>query len=363
MKIAYFDCSAGVSGDMILSSLVDAGLSPKYLYNELKKLSVGNFKLSFSDVEKSGIHAKYARITGGEQLKEFSKVKNIISKSNLPKKIKQKGLEIYSKIAAAESKVHAVNIKKVHFHEISELDTIIDVFGAVIGLDALKIQKVYSSPLNLGRPAPATVEIVKGLKIYSTDDKNELTTPTGAAIISAISGKIGPIPEMVIEKTGFGAGTADFCPKDSFGEKPNVLKLYIGSNKQNYFSKDEKIILETNIDDMDARIYPYVMEKLLKNGAVDVWLSNIHSKKGRPGIILTVLTDAKREKKLADIIFYETTTLGIRRFPVSRRILTRKKEKINKIAKLDNRQQKKSVEFEKAVKIAAAKKIPLRELL
>ncbi|HAX62090.1 MAG TPA: nickel pincer cofactor biosynthesis protein LarC [Elusimicrobia bacterium] len=360
MKIAYFDCASGVSGDMIMSALVDAGLSEKYLVGELKKLSIGKFNLRFTDIKKNGMHAKFAEISGGEQLREFSKIKKIIKKSKLKESIKQQGLKIYSKIAAAESTAHSISKSLVHFHEIAEVDTIIDIFGAVIGLDALKIEKVYSSPLNLGVPAPATVEIIKGIPVYSTDDKNELATPTGAAIISTLAEKIGPIPEMKIEKTGAGAGTADF-------EKPNILRVYIGPSDatislKNYFSTDEKILLETNIDDMDARIFPYITEKLFENGAVDVWLTNIHSKKGRPGIILSVLAQIKDEKKLADIIFYETTTLGIRRYPTNRWTLTRKKDRIYKVAKLGN-SFKRMTEYEDAVKIAKKTNVPLREVL
>jgi len=360
MKIAYFDCSSGVSGDMILSALVDAGLSEKYLADELKKLSIEKFTLRFTDVQKNGMHSKFVEISCGEQLREFSKVKKIIKKSKLKESIKQRGLKIYSKIAAAESKVHSINVDKIHFHEIAQVDTIIDIFGAVIGIDALKIEKVYSSSLNLGVPAPATVEILKDISVYSTDDKNELSTPTGAAIISTIAEKIGPIPEMKIEKTGAGAGTADF-------EKPNILRVYLGTSDapislEKYFSTDEKILLETNIDDMDSRIFPYITEKLFGNGAIDAWLTNIHSKKGRPGIILSVLAQIKDEKKLADIIFYETTTLGIRRFPVTRVILSRKKDRIYKVAKLGN-SLKRMTEYEDAVKIAKKTNVPLREVL
>ncbi|PIU83781.1 MAG: TIGR00299 family protein [Elusimicrobia bacterium CG06_land_8_20_14_3_00_38_11] len=360
MKIAYFDCSSGVSGDMIMSALIDAGLSEKYLVGELKKLSIGKFTLKFTDIQKNGLHTKFAEISGGEQLREFSKIKKIIKKSKLRESIKQQGLKIYSKIAEAESKAHSIAAGKVHFHEIAEIDTVIDIFGAVIGLDALKIEKVYSSPFNLGRPAPATVEIIKGIPVYSTDDKNEFTTPTAAAIISTLAEKVGPIPEMKIEKTGMGAGTSDF-------EKPNILRVYIGSSDtaispKNYFSTDEKILLETNIDDMDSRIFPYIMDKLFSNGAVDVWMTNIYSKKGRPGIILSVLAQIKDEKKLADIIFYETTTLGIRRYPTNRWTLTRKKDKIYKVAKLGN-SLKQTTEYEDAVKIAKRTNIPLREIL
>ncbi|MDO8735209.1 MAG: nickel pincer cofactor biosynthesis protein LarC [Elusimicrobiota bacterium] len=360
MKIAYFDCSSGVSGDMIISAFVDAGLSERYLVGELKKLSIGKFTMRFTDIQKNGLHAKFAEISGGEQLREFSKVKKIIEKSKFSEKIKQLGLKIYSKIAEAESKAHSIAKGLVHFHEIAQVDTIIDVFGAVIGLDALKIEKVYSSSFNLGMPAPATVEIIKGIPVYSTDDKNELTTPTGAAIISTLAEKIGPIPEMKIEKTGAGAGTSDF-------EKPNIFRVYIGTSDatislKNYFSTDEKILLETNIDDMDARIFPYITEKLFANEAVDVWMTNIHSKKGRPGIILSVLAEKKDEKKLADIIFYETTTLGIRRYPTNRWTLTRKKDKIYKVAKLEN-SLKRMTEYEDAVKIAKRTNVPLREVL
>ncbi|MDD5687110.1 MAG: nickel pincer cofactor biosynthesis protein LarC [Elusimicrobia bacterium] len=355
MKIAYFNCSSGISGDMILSSLVDAGVNEKHLISLLRKIPIAKYSMKFSNIQKNGVHAKFLHLTGGEQIREFSKVKKIIKNSKIPENIKQQGLKIYSKLAYAESKVHSTLIDSVHFHQIAEVDTIIDIFGTAIGLEALKIEKVYSSPLNLGVPAPATIEIIKGIPVYSTSTINELVTPTGAAIISVLAEKYGPIPEMRILQTGTGAGQLDF-------EKPNVLRIYIGESEKKYFSDDKKIVLETNIDDMDARIFPYVQNKLLQNGACDVWFSNIYSKKGRPGIILSAITTEENELKIADIIFSETTTLGIRRVPVSRWILKRKKEGVYKIAKLKYL-EKKTVEYDEAVKIATKKNIPLLRIL
>ncbi|OGS45657.1 MAG: TIGR00299 family protein [Elusimicrobia bacterium RIFOXYD2_FULL_34_15] len=355
MKIIYFDCSSGVAGDMILSSLIDAGLDEKYLINQLKKLDVAKFSIKFSNILKNGIHAKIAQIEGGEQLREIAKIKKVIKNSKLSEKIKKQGLEIYLTLARAESKAHSIPIDSVHFHQIAEIDTMIDVFGAVIALDTLKIDKVYSSPLNLGKPTPATIEIIKNLPVYSTDPKNELTTPTGAAIISTLTKYFGPIPYMKILQSGTGAGLANF-------EIPNILRAYIGEEEKRYFSNDKKIVLETNIDDMDPRIFPYIQEKLLKNGADDVWLTNIYAKKGRPGIILSVITTEKNEQKIADIIFLETTTLGIRRIPVSRWILNRRIKNIFKFANL-KKSEKKSVEYEKAKNIAEEKNIPLKDIL
>lgn len=358
MKIAYFDCSSGVSGDMILSSLVDAGLDEKYLVNQLKKLLIAPFSLKFSNIRKNGIHAKLVHITGNNRLSEFSKIKKLINTSKISGKIKQQGLKIYSQLAAAEAKVHSVPIDSVHFHQIAEIDTILDVFGAVIGLDALKIEKIYSSPLNLGQPAPATIEIVKTIPVYSTDMENELTTPTGAAIISALSAQFGPIPQMKIFQTGNGAGQKNL-------KKPNILRLYIGNDEKVYFSGDNKILLETNIDDMDSRIFPYIQEKLLQNGANDVWLTNIYAKKGRPGIILSAITAEENERGITDILFSETTTLGIRRIPVTRHILKRSKNGIYKTAVLSRQggAKKRAVEYAEGVKIAAKKNIPLKDVL
>lgn len=358
MKIAYFDCSSGVSGDMILSSLVDAGLDGKYLVTQLKKLLIAPFSLKFSNIRKNGIHAKLAHITGGNRLSEFSKIKKIIKNSKLSEKIKCLGLKIYSQLAKAEAKAHSVPVDSVHFHQIAEIDTILDIFGAVIGMDALKIEKIYSSPLNLGQPAPATIEIVKTLPVYSTDIKNELTTPTGAVIISTLAERFGPIPPMRIFQTGNGAGRQNL-------EKPNIMRVYIGEDEKVYFSGDNKILLETNIDDMDSRVFPYVQEKLLQNGANDVWLTNIYAKKGRPGIILSVITAEENEREIAEIIFSETTTLGIRRLPVTRHILERNKNGIYKTAALSRHggAKKRSMEYAEGVKIASEKNIPLKDIL
>jgi len=355
MKIIYFDCSSGISGDMILSSLIDAGLDEKYLIGELKKLPIAKFSLKFSNTLKNGIHSKIAHIEGGEQLREIKKIKKIIKNSKLSEKIKKQGFEIYKTLAQAESKAHSIPINSVHFHQIAEVDTVIDVFGSVIGLNALHIDRIFSSPLNLGKPTPATIEIVKGFPVYSNDTINELTTPTGAAIITTLSESFGPIPYMKILQSGIGAGISNY-------KMPNILRTYIGIQEKEYFSNDKKILLETNIDDMDPRIFPYIQEKLLQNGADDVWFVNIYAKKGRPGIILSVLLPEEKEHKILDNIFSETTTLGIRRIPVSRWILDRHAKSIYKLAKLKT-STKRAVEYEKAKKIAIKKNIPLKDIL
>lgn len=392
LKIAYFDCFSGISGDMCLGAIIDAGVSTKELEKELKKIPIRGFKLISKKVKRA--HFKAIKVDVKQQsaisiqqseVKRWKDVERIIQKSSLSHELKQKGRSVFKRIFQAEAQVHGEAFNQIHLHEIGAIDCIVDIFGTMVGLNILGIQKVYSSPVNLGSgfvkteakilpvPAPATAEILKKVPVYSKDISCELTTPTGAAIIKELSSGFGEMPAMEIEKIGIGAGSKDF--KD----KPNVLRLFIGNPPLAPFSKggtgkfsDEKVtVIETNIDDMNPQVYEYVMEKLLKMGALDVYLTHILMKKGRPGIKLTVLCSEEKKEDLMKIILKETSTIGLRFYELTRKVLQREIKVIDtkfgkvrvKFSRLGDDILKVTPEYEDCKKIAKRLNIPLIDII
>lgn len=386
MKIAYFDCSSGISGDMCLGALIDAGVPAAKLENELRKIPIKGYKLKVKRVKRSGFAAtkadviqKAAHESHITEHRKWKDVEQTIRTSSLSDEIKQKGLSIFRRLFTAEAKVHGETFDAAHLHELGAVDSIVDILGTVIGLKLLGIDKVYSSGINIGGgsvrtkhgilpvPAPATTELLKGIPVYSDNPDYELTTPTGAVILKEISSSFGIIPDMVIEKIGIGAGNKDF--KD----KPNVLRILIGQSKeQSAESREQKIaVIETTIDDMNPQIYEYAMEKLFKAGALDVYLTQLIMKKGRPGIKLTVLCNSKEKEKMVKIIFEETTTIGLRFYEADRQTLEREIKEINtalgkvkvKISKLGNGIIKTTPEYEDCKKLAKKLNTPLIEVM
>ncbi|MEW6419528.1 MAG: nickel pincer cofactor biosynthesis protein LarC [Nitrospirota bacterium] len=401
MKIAYFDCFSGISGDMCLGAVVDAGISIRELEKELQKIPLRGFKLVARKVKRAQFGATKVDVIQRAKSKEqraktWKDIEKIIQISSLSQEIKQKGIKIFKRIFEAEAKVHGETFDKVHLHELGAIDCIIDVFGTIIGIKILGIEKVYSSPINLGSgfvkteaeilpvPAPATAEILKRVPVYSKNISFELTTPTGAAILKELSSGFGDIPLMDIEKIGIGAGGRDF--KDS----PNVLRLFIGNPPESPHSPlwkrgaerdfkggkggflDEKVtVIETNIDDMNPQLYEYVMEQLFKAGALDVYLSQIIMKKGRPGIKLTVLCNEEQREDLMKIVLKETSSIGLRFYETKRRILQREIKTIDtefgkikvKFSKLGDEILKVVPEYEDCKRIAKKLNIPLIEVM
>ena len=377
MKTAYFDCFSGISGDMVIGALIDLGLNEDFLKKELRKLNLKNYEIKAGKIVKNGLTAtkfdvisKHGHRHEERNLKEINK---IIENSGLGGETKNTIKRIFLKIAAAEAKIHNKPVDKIHFHEIGAIDTIIDVVGSVVGLKKLGIEKIYCSKLNVGAgfvefshgrwpvPAPATAEILKNVPVYNNDIEAELVTPTGAAIITTLASEFGEMPEMEIKKIGYGAGTKNL-------EQPNVLRVFFGEMKK---VRNESInVIETNIDNMNPEIYPYVVDRLLENGALDSYLTNIMMKKGRPGIKLTVLSEIKDTDKLCNIIFEETTTLGIRIYPAARKKLDREIKAVKtrygnvkvKISKLNDEIKNIMPEYEDCVKIAKKNKIPLKKV-
>ncbi len=377
MKTAYFNCFAGISGDMITGALLDAGADFGHLESELKKLEITGFGISAEKVSKNGIGGtKFSvNITGEQPSRKLPEIEKIINSSKLGSSIKKKSLEIFRLLAQAESSVHNIPREEIHFHEIGAVDTIIDIVSASVALENLGIERVFSSPLHLGTgfvetlhgrlpvPAPATVEILKGKPVYSTGIKSELTTPTGAAIISIIAEEFFSIPHMKLESTGYGAGTRDL-------PIPNLLRVVIGESIKERHPADTVICLETNIDDMNPEFYQDVMDKLLGNGALDVYLQPVIMKKSRPGNILTVLAEHRDEEKLAHIIFRETTTSGIRISSLKRRKLARETGSVEtpfgevavKVLSGEGKIITLSPEYESCKKVSEEMKVPVKDV-
>jgi len=338
MKIAYFDCFAGVSGDMIVGSLLDSGLKFKDLKAALGSLNIKGLKLSSKEVMRQGLRGTQfiVETKDAETFKNLRAIEKRINKSRLNSEIKEKALKIFNLIAASEAKVHKVNKQQIHFHEIGACDTIVDVVGALWGLHHLGIKKIYTSPLPLGSgfvstlhgripvPAPATCEILKKYPVYSPPHQcigdgglsGELTTPTGAAILSVLSSGCEMPFSWKIERIGYGAGSRD-------SKIPNLLRLFIGRQEQ-IIIQDEVTVLETNIDNMDPQAYELIMERLFKAGALDAFLTDITMKKGRPAQKLTVLSQKDKLDTVTRTIFKNTPTLGVRTYQVKREKLPRR---------------------------------------
>lgn len=395
--IAYFDCNSGISGDMLLGAIVDAGLSIDDLRKELLKIPVKGYELKARKVRRGGLRATKVDVEikesrgGRQEFRKWKDVRAILDRSSLAPEIKKKGKDVFKKLFEAEASVHGSRYDRIHLHELGALDCIIDILGTIIGLDLLGIKTVYASPINLGGgtvktehgllpvPVPATVELLQDMTVYSSGPSRELTTPTGAVLISSFSSRSVGLPEMVLSKTGTGAGYRDFK------EQPNVLRLLIGEAVKGGMrpskhsgqpgggqSEDESVtVIETNIDDMNPQIYDYLTDRLFKAGALDVFLTQVIMKKGRPGIKLTVLSADDKRDALSEIIFEETTTIGIRLYRAERKVLAReiqsrntKYGKVNiKVAALDKSRKKFSVEYEDCKKLAKKFRIPLHEVM
>jgi hypothetical protein len=337
-KIAYFDCFSGASGDMIIGSLLDAGLELEVLRKGLAGLDFHGYQLTAEKVMRCGITATKFDVVLEEEAHEhhhethhhrgLTEILNIINNGSISDNVKTKSSAIFRKLGKIEAGIHGVPLEEVHFHELGAIDTIVDIVGTILALETLKIEKVYSSPLAVGSgtvktahgvlpvPAPATLQILAGAGAPivnappSENPPGELLTPTGAVLITSLASGFKQ-PNIIVEKTGYGAGNKQFPTW------PNVVRVWLGEETGGQ-NDDALVLLETNIDDMNPQIYGYLMEKLFAEKAADVWFAPIQMKKNRPAIMLSVLAPASLETKLTEIIMRETSTLGIRSRPVSR---------------------------------------------
>jgi len=324
MRIAYFDCFSGASGDMVLGSLMDAGLSVERLREELAKLRLSHYEVKVEKVVKKGIGGSRAIViidesNHGHHHRRLHHIEEIIGTSSLDETVKQKSLKIFRRLAEAEAKVHQTTMDKIHFHEVGAMDAIIDVVGGVAGLAALGIERVYCSPFNVGTgtvecahgilpvPAPATAELIKGKPFYSTGVKGELLTPTGAAILTTVSCGFGPPPFMTMDQIGYGAGTSE-------RDVPNLLRILIGEAQDELrgYEKEHIAVLETSMDDMNPQFYEHLMSRLMGMGALEVFLIPVHVEKNRPRTLLTVTCRPHLVERFTDFLLRETTAIGLR---------------------------------------------------
>jgi len=377
MKIAYGDLIGGVSGDMFVGALLDLGLELDKLKSELKKLPGLNYRLEVTKKTVYGIRATRFRVVCGKREPErpWKEIRDLIRQSALEPEVKEKGLKIFTRLAEAEGKIHGVAPDKVHFHEVGATDSIVDIISAAIATHHLKIDSFYFSRIPLGRgvtrsrhgplplPGPATLELLKGLPVQWVDLNGETVTPTGAAIIATLGSHFGEAPRMTIEKIGYGAGQKDFP------DRPNLFRLILGADEAPW-KQEEMLVMETNIDDMNPEFYDYVLDRLFAAGARDVFLSSIQMKKNRPGTLLSVIAEPPLREKLSGIIFRETSTIGIRYYPVNRMILKRTASRVKtkfgtvkvKIIEEPDGTKRATPEYEDLRRIAEAKKIPLKVL-
>lgn len=338
MNIAYFDCFCGAGGDMIVGSLVDAGASADVLREGLASLGLGGYTLSIESVNKQGFAATrfYVQLAKHVQQphRHLKQITEILEDSGLHRPAKEKATRIFARLAEAEAKVHGTTIEKVHFHEVGAVDAIMDVVGAVLAMDQLGVERVICSPIPTGSgtitcdhgvmpiPAPATAELLKGAPIAVCDEAGELITPTGAAILTTLAAEFGPLPPMTVDSIGYGAGTREGR------RRPNLLRVLIGETTGNG-DADEIAVLETNLDDTSPEVVGHCMERLLTEGALDVYAVPIHMKKSRTGVVLTVLCDPGRAEAMQRLLFAETTTFGVRQHNAARVKMSRRHVTVN----------------------------------
>lgn len=423
MRIAYLECFSGISGDMFLGALVDAGVAPRVLEETVAALGIGA-RLEVSRVARSGISATKVDVyvDGKKDLpreeyweqqttshdhhqhehydhdrREHShshedphshehgrglrEIRAIISAAAISETAKKTAISIFEALGRAEAKIHNTSVESVHFHEVGAVDAMVDIVCAAVGAEALGVDEIVCSPLNVGGgtvkcahgvfpvPAPATVELLAGAPVYSSGLQAELVTPTGAAIVRTLAARFAAFPEMKIEKSGYGAGSRDFPGH------PNVLRLTVGESASSHLAANTSAgtitILEANLDDMNPQVFGYVVERLLEEGALDAFGMPVQMKKNRPGMVLTILCKPDDAAKLTQIVFTETTTLGVRRREEMRATLDRRWEKVHtprgdvriKIASMNGTVTNYAPEYEDCRRIAAKHRVPLKSVM
>lgn len=381
MRIAYFDCFSGASGDMILGALVDAGVDPQRLKQELSRLNLAGFDLLTEKSSRCGLACSQVRIRILEDdppHRNLEDIRKIFQSSNLSASVAQQSWNIFVRLAEAEAKVHGTSIEHIHFHEVGALDAIIDIVGSVIGLHLMGIERIWCSPLNTGSgtvrcqhgllpvPAPATAELIRGKPVYSSHSRAELLTPTGAAILTTLAEQFGNMPEMLLDAIGYGAGTME-------RDTPNLLRLLVGESfeTRSIMDTDEVVVLETHIDDMNPQIFDLVLDKAFEHGALDMWLSPIQMKKNRPGWQIGVICRPGSDAAIAELLLTETSTIGIRRRTESRWKASRRTMAIDtpfgkirmKIAEIRNRIVNISPEYDDCREAAIRSGVPLKTVM
>jgi uncharacterized protein (TIGR00299 family) protein len=367
---------------MCLGALVDAGAPMEALRAGLRELPIAGYRLSKRGVKRGGLRAVKVDVlhSGAAGPKRWVEVRRILRSSELPLRVKERSEAVFRRLFEAEGHVHGVAAERVRLHELGSVDTVVDVVGTMLLLEALEVERVFSSDVNVGSgavssshgvlpvPAPATAELLKGVPVYASEDPGgerfELATPTGAAILSALCEGYGMLPAMDLEAVGTGAGGAN--PPG----RPNVLRVLVGRSGSGG-ARDEVVVMETDIDDMDPRIFGHVAGALLKAGALDVTLGQIIMKKGRPGGRLTVLCEEQKRAELSDLVLRETTTLGVRYHRAGRTVLDRSVRRVEtpygalrvKEARLGGRVLRSVPEYEDCARAARRHGVPLAQVM
>ena len=388
-RVCYFDCASGASGDMLLGALVDLGLPLEALRDELAKLPLRGYTLEAHRVHRSGLHAtKLDVVTLGQPHRHENEhghdhaspgrgvveITELVNRSTLDSEVKARAAELFWRLAEAEGHVHGTRPESVHFHEVGAVDSIVDVVGGVVGLRWLRADRFVSSALNVGTgtvtmshgtfavPPPATARLVTGVPVYGAGE-GELLTPTGALLVTSFASSYGPLPLLRPESIGHGAGT-----RDTHG-RPNVLRLIVGE-EDTAATADRVVVLETEIDDMSPQLFGPLTERLLASGALDVYLTAIQMKKGRPGVLLTVLAVPAKREALEALLFAETTTLGIRRQEWDRTTLSRESVSVEtpygpvrvKLGRRGEQVLNAQPEFDDCHQLAQERKVPVKEV-
>lgn len=377
----HFDCYSGISGDMTLGALVDVGVPFPDLVNGLKRLKLSGFTLRKRRVHRGAIHATKVDVvitTGLRKPLSLHRIHDILSASRLPNKIKQQSRSAFDLLADAEGHAHRVAKDHVHFHEVGVLDSFVDIVGGLIGCDLLGVTRVTASPVNVGTgtlqsahgilpaPGPAVAILAKGIPIYSTGPARELTTPTGLALLRTLTSEFGAMPVMTPTAVGYGAGDAD--PEGW----PNALRVFLARpSSRGARERDTVLQVETNLDDVNPQIYEHVMERLFSGGALDVTLAPVIMKRGRPGIVLTCLVAPAQLDQMLDVLFEETSALGVRVCEVMRQILPRRFTPVKvrggvvrmKIADVDETATKAAPEYLDCKRIAERTGRPVKDVL
>ncbi|MEK6544994.1 MAG: nickel pincer cofactor biosynthesis protein LarC [Nitrospinota bacterium] len=327
MRIAYFDCFSGISGDMVLGAMLDAGVDIESVKRELMKLNLDGYEIRVSKVDRNGLAGTKVDVVVDKEKHihsaNYGDIKKIIEKSGLSERIKNNSIRIFKRIAEAEAKIHNTPIDNIHFHEVGAVDSIIDVVGAAVCIDLLAIDEIISSPVNTGSgtvktehgllpvPAPAAAEMLRGFPFYSSDIKFELATPTGVGIITTMAKEFNLMPLMKTTAIGYGAGSSNFL------NLPNILRIVIGET-YNPLERDSVIVIESNIDDMNPQFYDHIIDRLFEGGALDVFLTPVIMKKSRSAVKITILSLNDKLSRLIDILFKETTSFGLRTYSAER---------------------------------------------
>jgi uncharacterized protein (TIGR00299 family) protein len=381
-RIAYFDCFSGISGDMVLGALADAGAPLPEIERELRKLKLDGWAISAQKVQKRAIFATYVKVEANEHHhhRGLSVILRMIDEAGLAPRATERARKIFTRLGEAEAHVHQVPIEKVHFHEVGAVDSIVDIVGAAIGFELLGIDDFACSALDVGGgqvkaahgllpvPAPATAELLRGAPTYSSGILRELVTPTGAAIATTLSTRYAEIPRMTLRTIGYGAGTADLT------EKPNVLRLLVGENVVNEpgeFWNAPVTVIETNVDDMSPQLYGYFAERALAAGALDVFATPAQMKKNRPGLLVTLLCEPEKAPGMIDLLFRETTTIGVRAYDVRRKTLERESVPVEthfgevrvKLSRMNGSLLNATPEYEDCQRIAAERSVPLKDVI